>query len=452
MKVGSVCSGIGAPECAWSGFGWSFEWCSEIEPFPSKVLAYHFPNTPNLGDMTKIHEDKTFIESDISLLVGGTPCQSFSIAGLRKGLDDERGNLALEFCRILLTKQPRWFVWENVPGVLSSNGGKDFGTILQAFSECGYSVAYRILDAQYFGVPQRRRRVFVVGHLGNDWRPPFAVLFERESLRGNTKKSREKGKVIAAPITSSAAQFGNDENAAHGNHLMPFIMAHGQGNAEVVRDGSPSLTCNHEAPIVFNATQITSPTNRSNPQHGGPCHSISKGDANNAVVIFQSKASASQNMNPSDVSPTLDKSKGDGVAVIGYTIHGTPATSIASKSSIAQSLRARVPGGIENSSSTVVMQLGHTKSNGLGVAQTGVAYTLESTQSSGQAIHNSSSVRRLTPLECERLQGFPDNWTNIPKAKDGPRYKAIGNSMAVPVMKWIGSRIKTVDSIIYDVQ
>jgi len=166
MKYLSVCSGIEAATVAWHHMGWQPVGFSEIEKFPSQVLAHHYPDVPNLGDMTKYKE---WDLGTVDLLVGGTPCQSFSVAGLRKGLDDPRGNLALVYCGILDHFRPRWFVWENVPGVLSSGGGRDFGSFLGAVAELGYGFAYRVLDAQWFGVAQRRRRVFVVGYLG-DWR------------------------------------------------------------------------------------------------------------------------------------------------------------------------------------------------------------------------------------------------------------------------------------------
>ena len=194
MRYGSVCSGVEAATVAWEPLGWEPAWFCEFDKFPSAVLEHHYPDVPNLNDMTKILENEVFNDRSIDLLVGGTPCQSFSIAGLRKGLGDERGNLALQFCEILKRKKPRWFVWENVPGVLSSDGGRDFGNILGAMGECGYGFAYRVLDAQYFGVSQRRRRVFVVGYLG-DWRPALAVLFEQESLQRNIAQSKKKREI-----------------------------------------------------------------------------------------------------------------------------------------------------------------------------------------------------------------------------------------------------------------
>jgi DNA (cytosine-5)-methyltransferase 1 len=187
MRYGSVCSGIEAATTAWHGLGWEPAFFSEIEAFPRSVLEHHYPNVPLHGDFTTITENQY---GKIDLLVGGTPCQSFSVAGLRGGLDDERGNLALEFCRLAQRERPRWIVWENVPGVLSSSGGRDFGSILGALAELGYGLAYRVLDAQYFGVPQRRRRVFLVGYFG-DHRPAAAVLFERQSLSRNTPPRRE---------------------------------------------------------------------------------------------------------------------------------------------------------------------------------------------------------------------------------------------------------------------
>ncbi len=209
MLFGSVCSGVEAASVAWADLGWKAAWLSEIDKFPSAVLKHHFPEIPNLGDTLKIRERKTYLERPIQLLVGGTPCQSFSIAGLRKGLDDERGNLAFEFCRILAEKRPRWFLWENVPGVLSNNEGRDFASILSGFRECGYGFAYRVLDAQHFGVPQQRRRVFVVGYLG-DWRPASAVLFEREGLFGNFTPRPKKREGIARATEGGIVMRGED--------------------------------------------------------------------------------------------------------------------------------------------------------------------------------------------------------------------------------------------------
>ena len=202
MKYLSVCSGIEAATCAWHQLGFDPFAFSEIEKFPSQVLAHHYPSVPNLGDMTKFEE---WQDATIDLLVGGTPCQSFSVAGLRKGLADPRGNLMLTYGAIARRYRPKWLVWENVPGVLSSNGGRDFGTFLGMLGQLGYGFAYRVLDAQYLGVAQRRRRVFVVGCLG-DWRGAAAVLFERHSLQGNPAPIREAREV--APTIPSRSSAG----------------------------------------------------------------------------------------------------------------------------------------------------------------------------------------------------------------------------------------------------
>ena len=198
LRYLSVCAGIEAATVAWHPLGWEAAAFSEIEAFPRAVLAHHYPDVPNWGDMTKFKE---WPDADVDVLVGGTPCQSFSVAGLRKGMDDPRGNLALTYLAIAARYRPQWLVWENVPGVLSSNGGRDFGSILGGMVELGYGIAYRVLDAQYFRVPQRRRRVFVVGHLG-DWRRAAAVLFERESLLGNPAPRRETGEGVAPTISA----------------------------------------------------------------------------------------------------------------------------------------------------------------------------------------------------------------------------------------------------------
>ncbi|NBU24004.1 MAG: DNA cytosine methyltransferase, partial [Actinobacteria bacterium] len=218
LRYGSVCSGIEAATVAWHPLGWEPAFFSEIEPFPRAVLAHHYPDVPLHGDFTTIQGDEY---GTIDLLVGGTPCQSFSVAGLRGGLDDDRGNLALEFLRLAQRTRPRWLVWENVPGVLSSNGGRDFGSILGGLVELGYGFAYRVLDAQYFGVAQRRRRVFVVGYLGDASRAA-AVLFERHSLQGHSAPSRKKGKDIAGTVTRSSFSggAGGRPDGAAGNHFV----------------------------------------------------------------------------------------------------------------------------------------------------------------------------------------------------------------------------------------
>ncbi len=200
----SVCSGIEAASVAWEPLGWEPAAFAEVEKFPSAVLAHHWPQVPNMGDMTR-HESWNL--GAIDLLVGGTPCQSFSVAGLRKGLHDPRGGLMLTFLEIAQRQRPRWIVWENVPGVLSSDGGRDFGAFLGALGALGYGFAYRVLDAQWFGVAQRRRRVFVVGCLG-DGAAAATVLFESESVCRNPAPSREARERTAATLVRGSARSG----------------------------------------------------------------------------------------------------------------------------------------------------------------------------------------------------------------------------------------------------
>lgn len=325
MNYLSVCSGIEAATVAWEPLSWRAVAYSEIEKFPSAVLNHHYPKTPNWGDMTKY---KDWPDAEINTLVGGTPCQSFSIAGLRKGLADPRGNLALVYLGIANRYRPDWVVWENVPGVLSSGDGRDFGAFLGALGKLGYGWVYRIFDAQYFGVPQRRRRVFVVGNLG-DWRRAASVLFEPESLSRDSAPRRETQQEVTSSVAACLRAQSQSSHRADVETFTPVI-----------------------SQKVFG---------------GGKC----SGER--------------------DVAATL-------------AAHDN-----------------RCDFEIENFVTASFPE-----------------------------------VRRLTPTECERLQGFPDDYTNIkfgrPKftdqiCPDGHRYKALGNSMAVPVMRWIGEQINKVEKL-----
>jgi len=398
MKYGSVCSGVEAATVAWHGLGWEPQWFSEIDKFPSAVLAHHYPNVPNLGDMSKFKE---WNDDPIDLLVGGTPCQSFSVAGLRKGLDDPRGNLMLTYVAIAARYKPRWLVWENVPGVLSSNRGRDFGTLLAALGQIGYGFAYRVLDAQYFGVAQRRRRVFVVGYLG-DWRRAAAVLFERESMSGHPPPSREAKQDVAGAVTASAfsgGAGGRPEGAAV-NHFIPEIAS------------TIQTTCNdYSRADGFN--MVAGPLTAG--MHRGP-RGTEAVDSNH-LIAFPAEMSGTQAASTPEVSPSLSVKHTTAVAWTASAM----ANSYAWERDVYPTLNAQIPNDTSN------IQYG---------------------------IRQDMAVRRLTPIECERLQGFPDNYTQIPwrnktpeNCPDGPRYKAMGNSMAVPVMRWIGERIKIVDEI-----
>ena len=230
MRYLSVCSGIEAATVAWHPLGWQAAAYSEIEAFPRAVLTHHYPKVPLHGDFTTIKGNEY---GAVDLLVGGTPCQSFSVAGLRKGLDDPRGNLMLEYGALAKRLGAKWLVWENVPGVLSSNKGRDFASFLGMLAELGYGFAYRVLDAQHFGVPQRRRRVFVVACLG-DWRAAAAVLFERHSLSGYPAPSRESGQNVTGTIssrTTGGGGLGTDFDLAGGLQPVAGVIAGGATGA-----------------------------------------------------------------------------------------------------------------------------------------------------------------------------------------------------------------------------
>jgi|5B_taG_2_1085324.scaffolds.fasta_scaffold03328_9 DNA (cytosine-5)-methyltransferase 1 len=314
MKYISLFSGVEAATVAWKPLGWEPLRFAEIEPFPSAVLKHHYPKIENVGDVMK-HEWKQY-EEKADLIVGGSPCQSFSKAGQRLGLDDHRGNLALKFLQIVRDVKPKWFVYENVHGLLSSKGGKDFATFLGEVAKCGYGFAYRVLDAQYFGVPQRRRRVFVVGCADGDWRSAAAVLFQPKSVQECASQGEQQGHSHSARTTDGVGET--------------------------------------KPPIILD------------------------------------RASFNQGKNAQ------------------YKLH------------IKQ----------EQQTPTLVARGPH-------------------------AVFHQGVVRRFSPIEYERLQGFPDDYTKIEwrgKSKDkcpqGHRIKCMGNSMAVPVMRWIGERIQAVDSIL----
>jgi site-specific DNA-cytosine methylase len=248
VRYASVCDGIGAAHVAWQPLGWKCSWTSEIEPFPAAVVEHHF-GFANIGDMTQITEEMLDAHGPVDLLVGGTPCQSFSVAGLRGGLADPRGNLALRFVQLAAVMQPKWIVWENVPGVLSSGKGRDFGTFLGALGELGYGFAYRVLDAQWFGVAQRRRRVFVVGHLG-DWRRAAAVLFERESVFGNPPTRGKAWEGVARSTAASLTSSGRGvercgESRGQDDVVLgrPIWRGGDQANSEHCIDHAGTLNC-----------------------------------------------------------------------------------------------------------------------------------------------------------------------------------------------------------------
>jgi DNA (cytosine-5)-methyltransferase 1 len=392
--------------------GWKPVGFSEIEKFPSQVLAHHYPQVTNFGDMTKYKEWK--LDDSIGLLVGGTPCQSFSVAGLRKGLDDPRGNLALTYVGILDKFRPKWCIWENVPGVLSSGGGRDFGAFLGALGELGYGWAYRVLDAQNFGVAQRRRRVFVVGCLG-DWKSAAEVLFESESLRGDIKKGRESGKEIAATIT---ARFGNSRN----NHeelapVWPATTASTLNASFGDKLGLENQHINSGAPLFVPAyvSDVSSTLTASGAGFSRPGHTSTAHENYIAIPIH---AQATQYKGGGANRNNDGKGNGLGIGKSGDPMNTLTTNNV--HAVFCDTYNGTIQGDV--SATMTADMAGSTHS--------------------GPKVMQNMAVRRLTEIECERLQGFPDNYTNIREnCPSGARYKALGNSMAVPVMRWIGERI-----------
>lgn len=438
-KYGSVCSGIEAATVAWHSLGWEAAWLSEIEAFPSAVLAHHYPDVPNLGDMTKITPmilDGSVEAPDV--FVGGTPCQAFSVAGLRNSLEDDRGQLSITYIHTLDAidivrqsrgEQPCIAVWENVPGVLSTKDNA-FGCFLAGLSgeddallpprgkwtNAGCvvgpkrTVAWRVLDAQYFGVAQRRRRVFVVASAREDFSPP-KVLFEFEGMRRDTPPSREKREGVAGGVRTGIAS-GSDPD------LMATLCAKDNekwGCNQWVKEGKAIIQ----------------------PSYGIPGNWIGSASENggNAVEPMH------------DIEPCLTNTDRHGVA-----------------QPIAFKVRCGCDGGGKGYLGSDETAFTLSTTNDQHIAQPSIVHGTQDPCNSDIAfaqgrnnggenvLIHAMQVRRLTPVECERLQGFPDNYTNIPWRKkdespDGPRYKALGNSMAVPVMKWIGERIQMEENL-----
>ena len=572
MRFLSVCSGMEAASVAWEPLGWKAVGFSEIEPFPCAILKHRFPNTPNYGSLTEYQQWPLGPDS-IDLLVGGTPCQSFSVAGLRKGLADPRGNLALTFLGLADKLRPRWIVWENVPGVLSSGGGRDFGSFLGALEQLGYGWAYRVLDAQHFGVPQRRRRVFVVASLGGR-DVAASVLLKPESLCWHPAKGRKKGQATA-PDAGSGVEAGNGcwWDGGQVSQTLDAVLQKGQTMPE--KNRFPAVL----QPLTYDMKQHHNPQPSDNVQLTTKNCAFIRGDTPliQPIPFRKSKracsttdnetwveADASNTLNNFDLGDTrtthavvepipiqdgrdMDKKQnGMGVANEGdpaYTIDTTGAQAIAIQGTIIgrgenagpQGVGATEGGPMFTLTKTDIYGVCHQKvyenhaqdsriTGPLEIAPTvaakfgtgggnvplvnqeqiyensrrdairiyeGTSPTLQSFMGTGGCnvpMVNTASVtqadvagpldahyykgpgsrqggereyvahppamavRRLTPTECERLQGFPDNWSRIPwkgkpedQCPDGPRYKACGNSMAVPVMRWIGEQIARVE-------
>jgi DNA (cytosine-5)-methyltransferase 1 len=475
-----VCSGVEAATVAWHPLGWKPVAFSEIEKFPSEVLKHHYPDVPNLGDMTK-YKEWNFGTDGLDLLVGGTPCQSFSVAGLRKGIEDPRGNLALVYCGILDKFRPKWFVWENVPGVLSSGKGRDFGSLLGAMAELGYSCAYRVLDAQYFNVAQRRNRVFIVGHLG-DWRNPAKVLFESDSLQRHTKPSRETREKAPGYVADSASALcARDYKGLNSDSLdskaivevikPKFYENHASDSRISEIDVSPTVRARwgtgggnvplvQAIPIHDQATRLNKGNGLGIGSEGDPSPTLTCGDMHMVAYGFEpglAKREGNPNRFAEELSPTLRANMGDNQVATAhawkmrYGKEGGGKGYLGSDE-LAFTLNTQQDQQIAYSFDSLASNSMKSSNPISGCREVELSKTIDTTNpcpsknQGGIGIVQSMAIRKLTPMECERLQGFPDNYTNIKEnCPDGPRYKAMGNSMAVPVMQWIGKRIQMVE-------
>lgn len=545
MKYVSIFSGIEAATVAWHPLGWEPLAFSEIDPFPSTVLQHHYPDIPNLGDITKIDWSPYVGAADI--VVGGSPCQSFSVAGKREGLAGASG-LMFEYIRAVRELRPRWFVWENVPGAFTSERGEAYRQLLSEMDALGYGLAWRVLDAQFFGVAQRRERVFLVGSLGT--MRCAEVLFERESLSWNHQSSRQKRQALTEEAQERVGEADHDSGCLNpgetqsrrvypASGVYPTLSTReksGQNQESVFTqfgdDVAGTLTSRYDSsPCVDRGANVVVDERDKvflcqTAQTGSNGKLVKQDDVMNTLDRTNSTAVAALDFNPTDarlryanddVSQTLTARAGTGgnqVPLVqvqplvfnpnaginekggGFALSEdvtptlktdhNPAVAFASNQrdevrelEVAGALAAQ-PGikqqtyicradGQANAMTSVDMAptlTSHAKKDppliypaedSIGedaLIQRDMSATLSThntqTPITGGREKRSLTVRRLTPRECERLQGFPDDYTDIPyrnkeHAPDGPRYKALGNSMAVPVMRWIGERIHMVE-------
>ena len=496
LTYGSVCSGIEAASVAWHPLGWRASWLAEIEKFPSAVLAHHYPEVPNLGDMTVIADMVRAGDVEApDILVGGTPCQAFSVAGARAGLADPRGQLTLSYvdlanaidsARAFLGKQPAVILWENVPGVLSSKDNA-FGCFLGALAGescelqppggkwkdagCVFgperAIAWRILDAQYIGLAQRRRRVFVVASARNGF-DPTQVLFEFESVRRDTPPSREAGKNITHPTAPCLTSSGRGVERAGDTRGQDPVVAVQLVVDMLQENGKAAGSCTQQDAesdmLVVHGTQdpcvsdIAFALGRNSGQENAIyCREIAQTITSNYgkqvdntdsalgpnVVAFTCK---DYGADAGPVSPTLRA-----MNHAGSHANAGGQVAVCITGNITHTLKAEGFDGSEDGTGRgqpIVSVLRGISDYGDGMPCLRAKGGDAAGGSEALIVPESCAVRRLTPRECERLQGFPDDYTMIARGKkaaedcpDGPRYKALGNSMAVPCMAWIGRRI-----------
>lgn len=435
MRYLSLFSGIEAATQAWESLGWECVAVSEIEPFPCAVLEHHYPNVPNLGDVTKITEQQIKDLGRIDLIVFGSPCQNLSVAGNRKGFAGEQSSLFYAAMEIIKHAKrhcgARFALWENVPGAFSSNKGADFTEVVKhmaglndldtptnGWGKEGAAVGanglleWSVLDAQWFGLAQRRKRVFAIVDFG-DWASRSPILLERESLRGDSAPSREAREDFTADVATSIAARCFDKQRI-GQYAENNVAS--TCSARDYKDASDLIVCHGtQDPITNTETAYAMGCNN--------------GQENVIAFSEPSRARALDVFTDAEPVPTLTARMGTG---------GNNMTMVCQNAiAIAGNIIGRTDGN---------------GGNGNGFDESGACYTL--TTNDRHAVQYQTTVRRLTPIECERLQGFPPNFTKIPyrgksvdECPNGARYKALGNSMAVNVMAWIGKRIQQTQGI-----
>jgi DNA (cytosine-5)-methyltransferase 1 len=427
LKYLSLFSGIEAASVAWHPLGFEPIGFAEIEPFPSAVLKHRFPNTPNYGDITKWKE-WNLTPGAADIVCAGSPCQSFSVAGLRQGMDDPRGNLALITLGLVEFLQPKWFIWENVPGVLTSNGGRDFAALLTALGDIGYGWSYRVLDAVHFGVPQRRRRVWLVAtRHPRGWAAASAVLFDEQSLSWNPAKG-----ISSRSRLARASKASIDENGLH--NTVGTICADSHPGGYSGQDAYTGRLIPTE-PVAFRKS-----TRAQSTEH--PETWVDDGKANTLNVHDQGDIHTTHAVVDPQAFAIREDSKAD-------TFHAKPVDT-------ALCVNALQPSPQSQHAQNFVVQ--HCADVAPTVTQSGPPFSRTGNsrvEAEALVTCGTPAVRRLTVTEVTRLQGFPDGWTQIPwkgkpaeECPDGPQYKAIGNSWAVPCARWIGERLAMVDEII----
>lgn len=474
MKYVSIFSGIEAATVAWHPLGWEPLAFSEIDPFPSTVLQHHYPDIPNLGDITKIDWSPYVGAADI--VVGGSPCQSFSVAGKREGLAGASG-LMFEYIRAVRELRPRWFVWENVPGAFTSERGEAYRQLLSEMDALGYGLAWRVLDAQFFGVAQRRERVFLVGSLGT--MRCAEVLFERESLSWDHQSSRQKRQALTEEAQERVGEADHDSGCLNPGETQSRRVYPASG---VYPTLSTRENSGQSQESVFLCQTAQTGSNGKLVKQDDVMNTLDRTNSTavaaldfkvKPVAFLYNQGAKARSLGISEISPTLKTDHNPAVAFASNQRDEVRelevAGALAAQPGIKQQTYICRAAGQANAMTSVDMAptlTSHAKKDppliypaedsiGEGaLIQRDMSATLSThniqTPITGGREKRGLTVRRLTPRECERLQGFPDDYTDIPyrnkeHAPDGPRYKALGNSMAVPVMRWIGERIRTVE-------